>query len=126
MDEARTKEFADLLARREADLQESLRVLRDELASPDAGTGAVRDLVEDGDARMMASIDLAHVRRMEDELRDVQQARGRLQQGDYGRCEACDEDIPIERLRARPEARFCLRHEEEWEKAHPAGAPVQA
>jgi RNA polymerase-binding transcription factor DksA len=126
MNDASTKEFADLLARREADLQESLRGLREDLASPDAGSGAVRDSVEDGDARMMASIDLAHVRRLEDELRAVQQARGRLQQGDYGRCEACDEDIPIERLRARPEARFCLRHEEEWEKAHPAGAPMQA
>ena len=126
MDDATTKEFAGLLEKREADLQESLRGLREEIASPDAGTGTVRDSVEDGDARMMASIDLAQVRRLEDELRDVQQARGRLQQGDYGRCEACDEDIPIERLRARPEARFCLRHEEEWEKAHPAGAPVQA
>ena len=126
MNDASTKEFSDLLARREADLQESLRGLREEIASPDAGTGAVRDSVEDGDARMMASIDLTHVRRLEDELRDVLQARGRLQQGDYGRCEACDEEIPLERLRARPEARFCLRHEEEWEKAHPAGAPVQA
>jgi RNA polymerase-binding transcription factor DksA len=125
MDNARTKEFADLLARREADLQEGLRTLREEIASSDAG-GAVRDSVEDGDARMMASIDLVHVRRLEDELRDVQQARGRLQQGDYGRCETCDEEIPIERLRARPEARFCLRHEEEWEKAHPANAPTQS
>ncbi|MBK0392148.1 TraR/DksA family transcriptional regulator [Ramlibacter algicola] len=126
MNDASTKEFSDLLAAREADLQDSLRGLRDELAAPDAGTGAVRDSVEDGDARMMASIDLAHVHRLEDELREVRQARGRLLQGDYGRCETCDEDIPIERLRARPEARFCLRHEEEWEKAHPAGAPMQA
>ncbi len=84
------------------------------------------DSVEEGDARMMASVDLEQLRRHEEELLDIRHARDRMHQGEYGRCEECDQPIPFERLKARPQARFCLEHEKAWEKAHPAGSPTQS
>lgn len=115
-------ELQQLLSRREEELEPSIARLREALAAPPGGTSDVRDSVEDGDARMAASVDLVQLQRQEDELREVRHARDRMRSGDYGRCEECDEPIPFERLKARPAARFCLKHEEAWEKAHPHAA----
>lgn len=41
-------------------------------------------------------------------LGDIDRARQRIAQGDYGQCEACGRDIPIERLEARPTASTCI------------------
>ena len=124
---AQRTELQELLGRREQELQDAIAALRNVLARPDAGSGAaVLDSVEEGEARMMASVALGQLRRHEDELLDVRHARDRMHQGDYGNCEECGRPIPFQRLQARPEARFCLEHEEAWEKAHPAGFPVQS
>jgi RNA polymerase-binding transcription factor DksA/ribosome-associated translation inhibitor RaiA len=48
---------------------------------------------------------------IEQEIADVRRAFVRLDQGTYGRCEACGTQIPDERLVAMPAARFCLEHQ---------------
>ena len=45
---------------------------------------------------------------VDEQLRDVEGALKRLDDGTYGRCEICGKDIGDERLRARPEARYCV------------------
>jgi RNA polymerase-binding transcription factor DksA len=42
------------------------------------------------------------------ELADIEEALGRIAQGSYGRCLACGGPIGLQRLRAVPEARYCL------------------
>ena len=49
---------------------------------------------------------------VEGELQDVERALRRLEDGSYGRCEACAEPIADERLEALPAARFCVRHQD--------------
>lgn len=125
--DAQRAELRTLLERREQELQDTIAGLRSALARPDAGSGAaVLDAVEEGDARMMASVDLEQLRRHEDELLDIRHARDRMHQGGYGRCEECDRPIPFGRLRIRPEARLCIEHEQAWEKAHASRSPVQS
>jgi RNA polymerase-binding protein DksA len=41
-------------------------------------------------------------------LREIDDALGRIQEGSYGQCEACEEVISRERLRAVPHARNCI------------------
>ncbi|MGH9207064.1 MAG: TraR/DksA family transcriptional regulator [Acidimicrobiales bacterium] len=53
--------------------------------------------------------DLSILEQVEAELVAVEQALGRLDDGTYGRCEACGDPIDDARLEARPEARFCLK-----------------
>ena len=50
-----------------------------------------------------------------EELADIKAAQTRLDDGNYGKCEACGQDIPEERLEARPAARFCLEHQKQAE-----------
>ena len=123
LDERQVAELRRRLDEREAELEGAIGELRDALANP--ATPEVRDSVEDGDTRNAASVSLVQLQRQEEALRELRHARDRMHQGDYGRCEECDEPIPFGRLQARPEARFCLKHEEEWEKRHPGQvAPV--
>ena len=48
---------------------------------------------------------------VEAELSDVARALERLDQGTYGRCDACGAAIADERLAAMPAARFCVQHQ---------------
>jgi DnaK suppressor protein len=62
----------------------------------------------------------------ERQLQDIDRAAGRLEKGDYGTCEACGAVIPVERLEARPAARFCLDDQQraEDEAAFRAARPA--
>ena len=49
------------------------------------------------------------------EVRDMDEALARIEQGTFGTCESCDKPIPKARLRAVPHARLCIgcKREEE-------------
>ena len=52
--------------------------------------------------------DAALLTRTDQTLTELVAAQERLAAGRYGGCERCGRAIPAERLRARPEARFCV------------------
>jgi DnaK suppressor protein len=56
--------------------------------------------------------DLSILEQVEAELAEVAEALERLDDGTYGRCEACGEAIDDTRLEARPEARLCRADQE--------------
>ena len=41
-------------------------------------------------------------------LRKIERTLEDIENGDYGRCDMCDEDISVKRLKARPTARYCI------------------
>src|SRR5262245_50999086 len=42
------------------------------------------------------------------ELAAIDEALVRIERGEYGRCEECDEEIPVERLEALPSTTLCV------------------
>ncbi|MCF3962872.1 TraR/DksA family transcriptional regulator [Streptomyces fuscigenes] len=52
---------------------------------------------------------VALLAREREHVSEVDLALDRLERGDYGRCEACGEAIPPERLEVRPAATTCVR-----------------
>jgi DnaK suppressor protein len=52
--------------------------------------------------------DLSILEQVEAQLRDVDRAMARVDEGTYGTCEACGKPIDAARLEARPATRFCL------------------
>jgi|SRR6056297_1150469 len=46
---------------------------------------------------------------LELKLKDIKKALKRMEEGDYGICEDCNEEIEEERLRASPEAQKCIK-----------------
>lgn len=48
---------------------------------------------------------------LEEQLRDINTALEKIQKGTYGKCGKCGKDIDEERLKALPEAKFCVKCE---------------
>lgn len=45
---------------------------------------------------------------MEIKLQNINSALEKIKNGDYGICEKCKKEIPIDRLNVSPESKFCL------------------
>jgi DnaK suppressor protein len=66
---------------------------------------------------------VADIRRQE--LTSMDEAMGRLERGTYGICEECGEDIPEERLRVMPFARYCVKDQGQKEgPSYPPGVTL--
>lgn len=49
-------------------------------------------------------------------LKKIEKALGRIEDGTFGICERCEEEISLKRLEARPVTTLCIRCKEEQEK----------
>lgn len=54
--------------------------------------------------------------REREKIHSIDEALLRIDEGDYGICEECDEDIPLGRLRAMPFTRHCVKCKSDLEK----------
>jgi RNA polymerase-binding transcription factor DksA len=59
--------------------------------------------------------DFSILEQVEAELADVERALRRIDDGSYGKCEACGGEIGADRLEAMPAARFCIIHQTQAE-----------
>ena len=59
------------------------------------------------------------------ELIQIEAALQKIEKGTFGICEECDDEIPIKRLRVRPDATLCLNCQETAEK-ETSGIRLQA
>jgi RNA polymerase-binding transcription factor DksA len=58
---------------------------------------------EQGETRVLAAS-------LQDQLVDVEHALEKIDDGSYGQCETCGEDIGDARLEAMPASRYCIKH----------------
>src|SRR5207244_11171470 len=72
----------------------------------------VLDAVESSEADIQEDIEFALIQMKSETLTKVNDALGRLEQGDYGNCFECGEEIAEKRLRALPFAVRCKDCEE--------------
>jgi DnaK suppressor protein len=54
--------------------------------------------------------------REREKIRNIEEALTRLEEGEYGICEDCEEEIPLGRLKAMPFARLCVKCKADLEK----------
>ena len=71
-----------------------------------------------------SQMDLRHAEIGRDlsELRAVEAALVRIEEGEYGECIDCGVDIPDERLEVAPFAERCVPCQTAWESQHAGGA----
>jgi DnaK suppressor protein len=109
--------YAELLRDTREDVERTREETFAALAGPvtDPGDRAVADL--------LADLDHAEVSRDLREIKNVEAALTRIQDGTFGACADCQAEIEIKRLRAYPIATRCVRCQGAWEKtyAHPGG-----
>src|SRR5437660_4711826 len=106
MTQAEIKKYKDILETRQAELVEVLRN-RDAITiekSPDA-----LDEVQNAAERELA---IRNLDRESNLLRNVRGALHRMEDGTFGVCLHCEEDISIKRLHAVPWAAYCIQCQE--------------
>ncbi|HLE67401.1 MAG TPA: TraR/DksA C4-type zinc finger protein [Burkholderiales bacterium] len=111
-----------IVARREsllAEIREDVARARDE--SFGAIAGQVADTADEAVADLLSDLDNAEVSRDLNEVRDLEAAQSRLDEGSFGRCADCRLEIDFERLHANPAATRCVDCQRVHEKtfAHP-------
>jgi RNA polymerase-binding transcription factor DksA len=57
-------------------------------------------------------LDLSFLEKKDQILLEINDALERIEQGTFGRCEECGREIPRERLKALPYARYCIQDAE--------------
>ncbi|MFZ4854942.1 MAG: TraR/DksA family transcriptional regulator [Desulfuromonadaceae bacterium] len=86
------------------------------------GTEAVAAIEPGGDIYDQASserdreLGLLLGDREREKIHSIDEALLRINEGDYGICEECDEDIPLGRLKAMPFTRHCVKCKSDLEK----------
>ncbi len=100
MTQEQLNEFKKILEERKAQVEKNLEDLRAEIESMIADD-AIDDMQDLVSLENMDRDDQAIIKRMEDELKDIQEALLKIKNGTYGKCEDGTE-IPIEKLYATP------------------------
>lgn len=77
-----------------------------------------RDMEDDSFSNLIVDLNFSEIERDTDELRRIEGALRRANDGSYGLCADCDAVIPTPRLEAEPTALRCVRCQERYEKTH--------
>jgi len=120
--------YAEFRAQLQAQRAQLLGEVREKIAASGEGLGFANQSKvtdDDGLADAAAEMDVALVMRESQELQDIEAALTRMDEGSYGGCTECGDEIGRARLQASPAARRCLRCQEKFEHAqsqiHKAG-----
>src|SRR3954452_10703741 len=104
----------EVTAAAKAALESERVVLLSQLVEFGAGTDAALSFdenfadsgqvaAEQGETRVLAAS-------LTDQLNEVDHALAKMDDGTYGRCEVCGEEIAEARLEAMPATRYCINH----------------
>jgi RNA polymerase-binding transcription factor len=115
----RYNELKSMLLDRRREIQAEVQgKMRDVRAAGEVGKlNEVFDAVESSEADIQEDIELALIQMKSETLNKINDALARLEQGDYGNCFDCGEEIAEKRLRALPFAVRCKDCEEAREVA---------
>src|SRR5690349_24754668 len=120
MSRSRYAELKQMLDERrreiQAEVQGKMRGVREE-GSWGGKMNEVLDAVESSEADIQEELEFALIQMKSETLNKVNDALTRLEQGDYGYCYECGEEIAEKRLRALPFAVRCKDCEEHRENA---------
>ena len=117
---SRYAELKHMLEERQRELQAEVQgKMRDVRAEGTWGNkqNEVFDAVESSEADIQDEIEFALIQMKSETLNKINDALSRLEQGDYGNCFECGEEIAPKRLRALPFAVRCKDCEEAREVA---------
>lgn len=107
--------FTKLLTQRLEKLQYILSNINNSISTMQSGSAKC-----DGDLSALfqqENLDSGMISLYQQEVKDIKHALQKIKNKTFGICEGCDESIDIERLKAKPHARYCIECREEYEKA---------
>jgi len=108
-------EFEALLQKMKEKLESSITLLNEEMENI-----TTEDEIDDMEDMASLESDSMHhaalLKQQQHELDEVIHALSKIENGTYGICEDNGDTIPLERLRAEPHTRYCLKDAKKSEK----------
>lgn len=106
--------FREKLRQDLAETEQTLASIRDRMTVPQLDSGGEIGLTDQHPADAASEtesreLDLTRQRMLEVRIDRARSALARIEDGTYGKCVACGEAIPRERLEAVPETPYCVR-----------------
>jgi len=99
------------------DKKESLNSLQSQTRKNDSESEAdLKDVIDRSDAEEAWFTKERMSQHWKLELNRIELALARIDAGTFGICEECDDEIPLKRLRVRPDAALCLNCQETNER----------
>ncbi len=89
-----------------AELEERLNSQASQAIATD--TNEMADEIDRASIEEARRLELNRIEHDKLHLRKLRAALRRINEGDFGYCESCGEQIALKRLQARPESRYCL------------------
>lgn len=80
--------------------------------------GVTGDAGDESVSRMTADLDIQEATRDVEELNHIEAALRRMDDGSYGSCEECGQEIGFPRLQVQPTALRCIADQEKYEKTY--------
>lgn len=114
MTKAQLKKFKDLLEAKQRDILRRAQQTLDEDMTLDADD--LPDEMDLASSEYLQSFTFRLRGREKVFLEKIQKALERIEDGSYGVCEDCGEEISAKRLEARPETTLCIRCKEDQER----------
>ena len=119
-----SEEVREVLIREEARLQQMTSGLREDgeldLTVQEESGGELSNVdqhsADTASEEVQRSISLSMIEQLEAELSDIERALRKLDEGNYGTCEACRNPIDAQRLEVLPATRYCLQDQAAAEK----------
>lgn len=113
MDEVKRRHYREILIKKLAGL---LGIAEDTVTSLNQGDGTFPDPIDRALNESVRSIELRKRDRERKLIKKIREAIKRTEDGSYGICEMCDEEITEDRLEVRPETTLCISCKEEQEQ----------
>jgi DnaK suppressor protein len=112
---AQQKKFKVLLeSKRDEILKRAKQTLNDDMA---LDTNDLPDEMDLASSEYLQSFTFRLRGRERSFLDKIEKALAKIEEGNFGNCEECEEEISIKRLEARPETTLCIRCKEDQERA---------
>jgi RNA polymerase-binding protein DksA len=115
------QELSAQLARQYRDIQDEVRTEFDNAGERNRIDLLNREPGDSGDQSLASALADFNVMRFDrhiQALRDIEAARLRLQNGEYGTCTDCGMPIGVARLRAYPTAKRCIDCQQKYEREY--------
>lgn len=106
MHESDVKYFKDLLEERKAQIKKNIEDASIEMQS--LTQSEVNDEIDHAAISIDKTIEHAISSQQAKELLEIDYALKKIEDGTYGICEMCEEDIQLPRLKVKPQAKYCI------------------
>jgi len=106
LNEKKLKEFKDILIEKKDQILKNVEAASKEIDS--LKNSGASDEADHAILNSDAAIDEALSQKQFKELKDIEYALFKIENKTYGICEMCEDDIEINRLKVKPQARYCI------------------